>query len=142
MKKHIRRARNHIRDIAIGDATPHAIGLGFAVGVFFGILPTLGFEFVFLAFASLFFKHINKVAMIGALALLNPFVMIFVYGASFQVGGLLFGSTPLIGVEFNVAESVFRASSRLMLGSLVLAAIFTPISYFVMRYLAQWYREK
>ncbi len=63
--------RSILRTILALDDTHHAVALGTAVGMFFGLLPVTGLQIALVIFASLFVRF-NRPAGVLATYVTNP----------------------------------------------------------------------
>ena len=64
---------------------PREIGLGFALGIFIGMTPFMGFHTASAVFLAALFKW-NKIAAAAAVWISNPATAPFVYGFTYYVG--------------------------------------------------------
>lgn len=76
--------------IAIED-TPHAVALGVAIGILFGITPLFGIKMP-LAVALSFIARGNVIATLAIVGLMDIFTpaLAFIYFAEYKIGCLLF----------------------------------------------------
>jgi len=125
-----------------GEYTPKQVAGSFAIGVFITSLPTLGIGLLFFFVISHLFAGVSKLALFSSVVVLNPAAKWGVYGASFWVGSALLG--PVEGVtRSDVSISAApEVVVRLLVGNLVLAAVFTVLAYVVAYRLTAAYRQK
>ncbi|MBA3064624.1 DUF2062 domain-containing protein, partial [Candidatus Woesearchaeota archaeon] len=71
-KKIIKKIKEHLSEIIRIKTSPHSIALGFAIGTFIAILPTLGFTYLIAIIVMLVYAKESKIALFGALLLWNP----------------------------------------------------------------------
>jgi hypothetical protein len=79
--------------------TPREIAMGFAMGLFIGMTPTMGFQMVIAIFFAAIFG-INKISSAAGVWITNPVTAPFVYGMNYMVGKKVFHIeviTPHIG---------------------------------------------
>jgi uncharacterized protein (DUF2062 family) len=85
-----------LRSVLALDDSPHAIALGVAVGVFFGLTPTVGIQTVLiLAIVFLTRKvcYFNGAAAMAATYVSNPFTMVPMYYFWYRLGTRFVPST-------------------------------------------------
>lgn len=87
------------------DATPHAIGLGLAVGVFTSFQPILGFQMLFAGAVAWLLRASVGAALIGTFAG-GPVTWPIMWLASYQLGAALLGDRRGVG-----ADELWRALS-------------------------------
>ncbi|MEK6852523.1 MAG: DUF2062 domain-containing protein [Nanoarchaeota archaeon] len=120
------------QDIFSLEASPHQIALGFTIGIFMGILPLAGIEYL-IAIALMFILRVSKLALFTGLLIVNPITTPLVYYASFQLGKLIVGYEPIEEVQFFSREFFLNASKPLLVGNLIIAVSAALISYIVLR---------
>jgi uncharacterized protein len=69
---------------------PHEIALGFALGLFIGMSPTIGLHTAIAVFFAALFKW-NKISAALAVWISNPFTAPVVYGITYYTGSKLLG---------------------------------------------------
>lgn len=136
------RIREELEAAFAEDHPPHDVAGSFAIGVFITSLPTLGAGLlVFVALAALF-DRISKIALFASVLVLNPVVKWGVYAASFWLGSRILGPPP--GV--TTAEISFSAGpeivTRLLVGNLILTAVFSVVGYVVVLRLVKSFRKR
>ncbi|MCX8028796.1 MAG: DUF2062 domain-containing protein [Brevinematales bacterium] len=123
--------------LRLRDST-HQISLGFAIGVFVGILPTLGFGALILAGLALVIRFNFFSALVGTLVN-NPLFVPFWVASSYKVGELI----TKIGINFSeksVLQNMFGFGLSFAVGNIVLAVLSGFLSYFVMFLVIEIYR--
>lgn len=80
------------------DATPHALGLGLAIGIFMAFQPILGFQ-MFAAGAAAWAFRASVAAALIATFVSCPLTWPFMWFASYELGALI------IGEELNVTSA-------------------------------------
>jgi uncharacterized protein len=140
------------------DDTPHSIALGTAVGVFFGMTPTVGLQmFLVIVFAFLTrpFFHFNRVAALIAVYLSNPLTMVPIYWFDYKVGTLFFEG-ELTRDDFArvlhyegfaqwwdaIVALFIEIGAPLIVGSLVVGTVCGLITYPCMRWLVESFRRQ
>jgi len=91
------------------DETPHRLALAFAVGVFVGFSPLIGFH-TLLALGAAWMFRLNRLVTISGAFVNNPWSMIPLYTFSTWIGTIMFGT------ELKVADVDWHS---LTLGTLV-----------------------
>jgi uncharacterized protein (DUF2062 family) len=130
--KILARLKEETKKITLIEDTPHAVALGSAMGVLFGITPLFGIKMP-LAIALSFIARGNVIAtlvLVGIADILLP-VMTFVYFAEYKLGCLLLAlkahapSMDLIDDAGEIPHWAAIASKGLplLVGSLALGAI-------------------
>lgn len=125
-----------------GEYTPKQVAGSFAIGVFITSLPTLGIGLLSFFVISHLFAGVSKLALFSSVIVLNPAAKWGVYGASFWLGSTLLG--PIEGVtRSDVSISATpEVVVRLLVGNLILAAVFTVLAYVVAYRLTAAYRRR
>ena len=150
MKPFIRglaRMRRMKRKIVREKMRPEAIAGGWALGMFIGCAIPFGFQLI----VSIPLAMRLKVSKIGATLgtfITNPITIIFIYPAqTFAVNHLLFGGSitfsRLRHLEWTfdaVASLGWEVMASFFIGGIILAAILTPPTYFIVKRMVQSYR--
>jgi len=114
--------------------------LGFAIGTFIAILPTLGFTYLIAIIVMLVYAKESKIALFGALLLWNPFVLFPVYTLSYRLGDFILSGFPAIYLLYGIEQ--FRYTTlRFLVGNFIIAVLFSVISYFILRRLVSYSRK-
>ena len=71
---------------------PRKIALGFALGLFVGMSPTMGIQMVIAVFLASLFKW-NKISAAMGVWITNPVTAPFIYGLTYVTGAKLLGIT-------------------------------------------------
>ncbi|MDQ2051435.1 DUF2062 domain-containing protein [Natronolimnohabitans sp. A-GB9] len=137
------RARRKLLEAFREEHTPRQVAASFAIGVFLTALPTGGLAIgVFFVLVSLL-SWINKPAIFASVAVLNPFVKPAVYLASFQVGGVLLGSSAAESWdEATTGETAALAVRQLLLGNVVVATVLSILGYATVLHLTRAHRRR
>ena len=69
---------------------PREIALGFALGLFIGMSPTMGVQMAIAVFFAALFKW-NKISAAVAVWITNPFTAPIIYGLTYYVGAKIIG---------------------------------------------------
>ncbi|WP_184397490.1 DUF2062 domain-containing protein [Rhizobium sp. BK650] len=104
-KGFLRPARYIMMRVLRLSASPHAVAMGFAAGVFVSWTPFIGVHFI-MAFVIAYFLSGNMVAAaLGCAAFGNPLTYPFIWGITWEVGHLLLSRQAQIeGQTIDLAE--------------------------------------
>ena len=128
--------------------TPEAIAAGWALGMFVGCAIPFGFQLVVSVPLALMMRVSKVGATVGTLVT-NPVTIFFIYPAqTWFVNRLLFNGSlsfdRLMQVEWTW-EAVRRLGAEAMasffLGGFLLAIVFTPPTYFIVKRVVTTYRR-
>lgn len=150
--------RKVLRRVLSLDDSPHAIALGVAIGMFFGLTPTVGLQTVmilaFLAVTRRFFRF-NPAAAMAATYVSNPITMVPLYYFWYKLGAIFIGGNATIEqfealVEFEGMSGWLEAvktvgieiGAPMLLGSLITAPIGAAIAYPAVYSLLTWIGRK
>lgn len=150
IKKFRQKIKNHFEEISKSEQSLHSIALGFAVGTFIAITPSLGLDLLIGLLVVLIFKNLNKFSVFGAMIVWNPLTLIPIHYLSFKIGDLLFGGSNFL--NYNVyalsnfyvymLSNFYEFSKRYLIGNLILAVFFSVLGYFVSIAVVKWYRKR
>lgn len=126
---YVERVRSALRVAFAEDHPPHLIALSFAVGIFATTLPSLGAVVPVLGWVGYHFEWANRLALLAAVAVLNPVTKGGVYVVSFLVGVRLLGPIPGVTRADVGLDAGTRVLVRLLAGNVVLAVGFTVVGY-------------
>jgi|GEM_PF-3802286 len=128
---------------AIVRYTAHNIAFGFAIGMFFGILPTFGVGGIFAIIFAQIFKASKIAALIGTF-FTNPLTSPFFLSLSILIGSLF------TGIQYN--PDLFLTSLgtldlqtiflKFLLGNIIVAVLCSLISYLLVYYIATKYAKR
>jgi uncharacterized protein (DUF2062 family) len=127
----VTRVREEIDEALTERYTPRQVAASFAVGVFVTSLPTLGTGLLLLFVLAYLFAGVSKIGLFASAVVFNPVVKLGVYGTSFWVGRSLLGPVPTITVTDVSLSAAPEIVVRLVAGNLLLAVLFTVVSYVV-----------
>lgn len=134
--------KHHINDIIKIKTSPHSIALGFAIGAFIAILPTVGIGILLGIIIIFLFKKVSKLSLFGAMLVFNPLILAPIYYLSYQLGNLILGNAPKQEFDLSLYNMVYHLSARFLLGNVILAVVFSLLSYYIVKNIAQKYQEK
>jgi uncharacterized protein (DUF2062 family) len=127
---------------------PREIALGFALGIFVGITPTLGSQMVIAAFLAAIFKW-SKISAAMGVWITTPVTAPFIYGSTYVVGSKvleLFIGHPL-PIKFKLREMTEMLSKApeiflaLTIGGILLGLPLAVVSYYLSYFVIQRYRK-
>lgn len=136
----LRRFAPHLLDRSLWTVTPRTMGMGMAIGFFFGFLIPVGQ--IFLAVALAVILRGNLLMAASSTFITNPLTFPAVYYIAWKLGCWLLGWLPaplLTSAEHlaeeapivapDLASSVGAASAELALGLVTLAILAAPLGY-------------
>lgn len=142
VRRRVADVRREIHEALSDTHTPEQVASSFAIGVFITALPTLGVGVLAFFVIAYLFENVSKIALFASVIVLNPVVKWGVYGTSFWLGSSILG--PIEGI--SMAEVSIDAApdvvSRLLVGNLLLAVLFTVGAYFGAYRLTVEYRRR
>ena len=131
-----------MQEIAKLKKEPHEIALGFAIGVFIGLLPTPGFNILLGLLAIFVYKQLNKLAVFGGMALFNPLTTPFTLYAANVVGRFFVDPLDPTDPLYTLVRGFLNTTFRIAIGSLIIATISSVVAYFMVKQLARRFQEK
>lgn len=114
--------RVHLRKMIRENASPRSAGLGFALGAFIGIYPTLGLgtPLSYLAASGL---RLNRAAAVAGSLVMNPFTAVPFYSLSTWLGIEMVGVNAQ-GIEMmSILERIQNYGWAVFVGSTVVAGV-------------------
>jgi len=137
-----KKVKKHFQEVIELKTSPHEIALGFAIGTAIAVLPLFALEPFLIGLAILLFKKISKISLILAFVVWNPFISALLIPISYSIGDLLLPGEPIITFRYELLNQVFIYTRRYILGSIILAAVLSFISYWIVYYLSWKYKKK
>ena len=121
----------------------HGVALGFAIGLFFGLLIPLAQIPVAAAFAV--WLRANLLVAVGSTLITNPFTFAPIYFFAYRIGSMMTGHVPSPSSEMAIGQAAHEASALaltalerflsvgkpLLLGLSVLAVSSAIVGYFL-----------
>jgi uncharacterized protein (TIGR03546 family) len=86
---------------------PREIALGFALGIFIGMTPTMGIQMPIAVFIAALFKW-SKISAAFGVWITNPFTSPFIYGITYIVGAKLLGLKAAMTLPEDLTWSIVR----------------------------------
>ncbi len=149
--------RLFLRRILALDDTPHAVALGAAVGMLFGLTPTVGLqtiEVILFAVVTRRLFYFNRAAALILIYISNPLTVAPIYYGLYQVGSLFVTGHAtleqfqeilvfdgLAGWWQSLRTLATDVGTPLAIGTLVVAPAGALLTYPLTRVLLQWYRR-
>jgi len=127
--------------------TPREIALGFALGIFVAMSPTMGFQMVVAIPIAAMLKW-NKIASAMAVWVSNPFTAPFIYGPTYFVGAKIMGMPMGLNAAnaaggstmLAFAEKAPKIFGAMTLGGVVLGLPLAVISYYLAYFAIEKYQ--
>ena len=117
------------KNAVLANDSPEKLARGFAIGIFWGVLPTFGFAILFSLPVAVAFKASRLTAILGTFVsnpLTTPFFMLW----GTYLGNFILKATPLtLSWEILNLEHLLKISKSLFLGTIVLAGSISILSY-------------
>lgn len=140
------------------DDTHHSIAMGTTVGMFIGMTPTVGIQMIIVMCVAILTKRFfefNRVAALITVYISNPVTMIPIYYLDYKVGTVFFGGDvsrdefakileyeSFAGWWTTIVDLFVGIGVPLIVGSLVVAALCSAVTYPVMRKLLKAFRPE
>ena len=150
--------RKLLRAILMLDDTQHSIALGTAFGMFIGMTPTVGIQMLIVFLVSVLtrkFFRFNVLAALITVYISNPLTLVPIYYFNFWVGthfleghateerlGEILGNEAGLGRWDQLTTLFVEFGWPLFWGSLVVATVFSLLTYPAMRWLLKNFKKK
>ncbi len=113
---------------------PDEIAKGFALGIFIGMTPTLGFQMVIAIFFAILLKE-NKIAAAIGVWISNPLTAPFIYAAEYETGRFILGMERIHLCSHLNYDAIAKFGYDLMLpmwlGGILYGVLLAAVSYAV-----------
>jgi uncharacterized protein (DUF2062 family) len=127
---------------------PREIALGFALGLFIGMSPIMGFQMVIAAAVAAFLKWDIISAAMGVW-ITNPLTAPFIYSLTYFVGSKIYGTSNVFKLPDEITVPVVKAILAkspgifysLTIGGIVLGIPLAVAGYFISYRLVSRYRD-
>jgi len=147
-----------VHSLLHADDPPHRLALGFAIGMFVSLTPTMGFQMALVVFLAWMLRA-NKAVGVPLVWLTNPATMVPIYYPMYLVGRRLLGSEPIAWewwLELGKPpptegwwetamfywNRTLEIAAPLWLGCILCASVVAVASYFIVYYLVAAYRMR
>ncbi len=115
---------------------PREIALGFALGIFIGMTPTMGIQMPIAVFFAAIFKW-SKISAVSGVWITNPFTAPFIYGSTYFVGAHLLGLKTALSLPAELTWRLVKEMLRnapVILGALTVGGILVGLPLAVLGY--------
>ena len=115
---------------------PREIALGFALGIFIGMTPTMGIQMPIAVLFAALFKWSKISAAVGVL-ITNPLTSPFIYGITYIVGAKLLGLKVTMTMPEDFTGSIVREmlkNAPAIFGALTIGGILIGLPLAVLSY--------
>jgi len=115
---------------------PREIALGFALGIFIGMTPTMGIQMPIAVFFAAIFKW-SKISAASGAWITNPFTAPFIYGSTYFVGANLLGLKAALTLPEELTWSLVKEMLRnapVILGALTVGGILVGLPLAILGY--------
>ena len=146
----LRRVRYFYLKLLLIPDTPHKVALGFAIGIFIGLLPIIPLQTTISVILSFIFRCSKVASAIGAL-ITNPLTIPFMYPIFYYIGKLVtpFGHGGGLPVGWDIRDMMEVGLDAVLagiVGGAILGVVCAPLSYWlVKKYIGRlqaWERRK
>ena len=128
---------------------PREIALGFALGLFIGMTPTLGSQMVIAIFFAALFKW-NKISSAIGVWITNPITAPFIYSLTYMIGARVMGlrnsfrlsDIQNIGSLIEIIKKTPEILVALTIGGFILGLPLAVLGYYLSYSTIQRYREE
>lgn len=127
---------------------PHEIALGFALGLFIGMTPFMGFHTAIAIFFAALLKW-NKISAAVGVWISNPITAPVIYPFTFFIGakltGISNGANPADGYEFAIFDMLLKAPMivlALVIGGVVIGIPVAIAGYYISFSAVNNYRKR
>ncbi len=147
-----------LRSILMLDDSAHSIALGTAIGMFIALTPTVGIQMLMVlcfAFLTRPLFRFNQIASLITVYVSNPLTIVPIYWFDYKVGTYYVGGSMTQDdfariLEFEgfsgwwetVKQLMLDVGSPLIIGSLVVAAFFSLVTYPIMLRLVMHFQKR
>jgi uncharacterized protein (DUF2062 family) len=127
---------------------PRDIALGFALGLFIGMTPSIGVQMIIAAAVAALLKW-NKIAAAMGVWITNPVTAPFIYSVTYLVGSRMYGTEKVFNppdeMTFSIVKKILAKSPgifySLTIGGIVLGVPIAIAGYFISYKLLSRYQE-
>jgi len=115
---------------------PREIALGFALGIFIGMTPTMGVQMPIAIFFAAMFKW-SKISAVFGVWITNPLTSPFIYSITYIVGVKLLGLKATLTLPDDLTWSIVKEmlkNAPVIFGALTVGGIITGLPLAVLSY--------
>jgi len=131
-KSYRKKLKTLFKKAFLTNDSPEKLARGFAIGVFWGVLPTFGFAALFSIPMAVVLKANRLTAFLGTFIsnpLTTPFFMLW----GTYLGNFILRSSPItFSWKILNVEELLKISKSLFIGTLILASAISLLSYGVL----------
>ncbi len=128
---------------------PREIALGFALGLFVGMTPSMGFQMVIAAALAAFLKW-DKISAAMGVWITNPLTAPFIYSVTYVVGSKLYGTQKVFNppdeMTVSIAKKILAKSPgifySLTIGGILIGIPLAVAGYFISYRLVSRYQDE
>lgn len=139
--------RAYIRFIKI-RGEPRKIALGFAMGLFIGMTPSMGFQTAIVIFIAALLKW-NKISAAIGVWITNPLTAPFIYSTTYFIGAKILdiknGYNPSVELNLTVLEKLLQKAPQviwaLIIGGIILGLPLALVGYYFSYSTVQKYQD-
>ncbi|MCA1773964.1 MAG: DUF2062 domain-containing protein [Halomonas sp.] len=127
------RSLSRLRQFRCFSMDPEAVSRGFAIGLFFGLTPTVGFQ-TFMVLPSCLILRGNFALAFMATWVSNPLTIVPLYWAFSQLGGLFISGSvlsPATAAAWPALQFVTAGTLKMLVGSVFIAGPLSILAYFI-----------
>lgn len=151
MHHYIQKAKQRIKQFFLIDDTPHKVAAGFALGVFWGIMPGEG---VGITIITSYFLRFNRFSAIAGVLASNMWTTFIVLPLAATFGGLIFKISPellianfqetyALGWEYFFTEVIFiKIITPFFVGFFIVSISISLFFYFLLYFLLKYRKIK
>jgi len=128
----------YIRFLSL-SGSPQEIARAMALGVFIGATPTIPFHTALVMVSCLALRQNITAAILGATIVSNPLTIPFLYLSAYELGVFVLGlpANPFAVADYDIRailEIGLHILHPMLVGGVLLAAVFAVPSYFLTRH--------
>lgn len=128
-KSYWKRVKTSFKKIVTANDSPHKLAMGFAIGVFWGIMPTFGIALL-LSLPTAVLLRANKLTAILGTLVSNPFTTIFFVPFNIKIGSFILKlPPPPFSWDILKIENISNIGKSLLTGSTISAIVMAFTSY-------------
>ena len=127
--------KQHFKEVLRIKTSPHSIAIGFAIGTFLAIFPTLYLAIIPAIIITLIFKKISKIALFAAFVIWSPPVMLSLFPFFYIIGDWILQ-------DIILESQILSYPLNFVVGSTIFAIFAATISYILVFYSARLYQQR
>ncbi|HLP79263.1 MAG TPA: DUF2062 domain-containing protein [Acidobacteriota bacterium] len=128
-----------LQQTAAMKISDHRIGMSFAVGTFFALLPISVFAVGICVTLIFFFRKLHKLSLFLSLVFWNPLWNVLFFAPAVTIGQFLLGDAKLFDTIPYLGK-ILSVSQDYMVGISVIAIYMSLLSYFAIRLVVKLHR--